>query len=48
MMSEQIGDAEFVGTYMNAVDDEEIDWISPGRLARAHVTMLDGDPGLGK
>lgn len=33
---------------MNTVEDEDIEWISPGRIARSHVTMLDGDPGLGK
>lgn len=47
-MTYQTGEAEFVGTYMSAVEDETVSWISPGRLARSHVTMLDGDPGLGK
>jgi hypothetical protein len=25
-----------------------VDWLMPGRLARGHVHLLDGDPGLGK
>ena len=27
---------------------EKIDWIWPGRLARGKITLLEGDPGLGK
>ena len=30
------------------VDAEPVHWLSPGRLAAGKITILDGDPGLGK
>jgi hypothetical protein len=30
------------------VDAERVHWLSPGRLAAGKITVLDGDPGLGK
>src|SRR5215208_677674 len=30
------------------VDPELVHWLSPGRLAAGKITVLDGDPGLGK
>lgn len=30
------------------VKPERLDWLSPGRLAAGKLTVLDGDPGLGK
>lgn len=36
------------GMTLDTVEPEVIDWISRGRLARGKITILDGDPGLGK
>ena len=30
------------------VTPEKVDWLWPGRLARGKISMLEGDPGLGK
>jgi hypothetical protein len=30
------------------VEEEEVSWLSPGRLAEGKITVLDGDPGVGK
>src|SRR5579884_725263 len=34
--------------YLSEVPIERLRWLSPGRLARGKLTILDGDPGLGK
>lgn len=36
------------GTRLDQVVPKEIDWIIPGRAAAGFITVLDGDPGLGK
>lgn len=36
------------GTYVSDVEREEIEWVWPGRIARGKLTLIDGDPGLGK
>jgi hypothetical protein len=33
---------------LSDVESEPIHWLSPGRLALGKITVLDGDPGLGK
>lgn len=33
---------------LSHVDPERVTWLSPGRLAAGKLTILDGDPGLGK
>ncbi len=33
---------------LSDVDPEPVRWLSPGRLALGKITVLDGDPGLGK
>ena len=33
---------------LSATRAEPLRWLSPGRLAAGKVTILDGDPGLGK
>ncbi len=33
---------------LGEVDAEPVQWLSPGRLAAGKITVLDGDPGLGK
>lgn len=33
---------------ISEVEEEEIDWLIPGWLARKELTIVEGDPGLGK
>ena len=33
---------------LGQVEAEPVQWLSPGRLAAGKITVLDGDPGLGK
>src|SRR5215213_1997255 len=33
---------------LGQVDAEPVQWMAPGRLAAGKITVLDGDPGLGK
>ncbi|GMV07922.1 MAG: hypothetical protein AMXMBFR53_41970 [Gemmatimonadota bacterium] len=44
------GEAEkvAVGTLMSAVDPVAVSWLWPGRIPLGRLTILDGDPGLGK
>jgi hypothetical protein len=37
-----------VGILLSEVEPEPITWLWPNRIARGKVTLLDGDPGLGK
>lgn len=37
-----------VGKLASTVKPERVSWLWPGRLAAGKITMLDGDPGLGK
>ncbi|MGH9507831.1 MAG: AAA family ATPase, partial [Terriglobales bacterium] len=37
-----------VGTVMASVAPEQVRWLWPARIPRGKVTVLDGDPGLGK
>lgn len=39
---------DLVGTLVSDVEREHIEWVWPGRLAQGKLTILDGDPGLGK
>jgi hypothetical protein len=39
---------EFGMICMADVEPESIDWLWPGRVARGKITMIAGDPGLGK
>lgn len=34
--------------YLSEVEPEEIEWLWPGRIPAGKITVLDGDPGLGK
>ena len=34
--------------HLNRVAADTVHWLSPGRLAAGKITVLDGDPGLGK
>jgi putative DNA primase/helicase len=36
------------GTRLDTVVPQDIDWIIPGRAAAGFISVLDGDPGLGK
>lgn len=40
--------ARFLGITMDEVEEEELDWIWYPYLARGELTILEGDPGLGK
>lgn len=42
------GWARYSATLLADVAAETVAWLSPGRLARGKITVLDGDPGLGK
>src|SRR5687767_10920407 len=33
---------------LHDIAPEPVRWLSPGRLAAGKITLLDGDPGLGK
>jgi RecA-family ATPase len=37
-----------VATRLSSVAVEEVDWLWPGRIPRGKITVLDGDPSLGK
>ncbi len=37
-----------VGVLLSDVEPEPISWLWPHRIARGKVTLIDGDPGLGK
>src|ERR671912_2317219 len=34
--------------HLHRVEAHPVHWLSPGRLAAGKITVLDGDPGLGK
>jgi hypothetical protein len=40
-------DAE-LGTLLSMVQPQRVDWLWPGRIPLGKLTILDGDPGLGK
>lgn len=42
------GKPPVAGVLASDVEKQPIRWIWPGRLARGEMTILDGDPGLGK
>jgi putative DNA primase/helicase len=42
------GELSAFGVRLSAVKPEGIAWLSRGRLAAGKLTMIDGDPGLGK
>ncbi len=37
-----------VGILLADVEPERVDWLWPGRIPKGKLTVLDGDPGLGK
>jgi hypothetical protein len=37
-----------LGTLLSTVVPVRVDWLWPGRIPRGKITILDGDPGLGK
>jgi hypothetical protein len=37
-----------LGTLLSTVKPERVDWLWPGRIPFAKLTIVDGDPGLGK
>ncbi len=37
-----------VGTLLSEVEPERVEWLWPGRVPLGKLTVLDGDPGLGK
>jgi hypothetical protein len=41
------GDGE-VGILLSDVEPERVDWLWPGRIPKSKLTVVDGDPGLGK
>lgn len=43
----RVGDDE-VGILLSEVEPERVDWLWPGRIPKGKLTVLDGDPGLGK
>ncbi|MBN1443135.1 MAG: AAA family ATPase [Planctomycetes bacterium] len=46
--AEDEGPAFAIGRRMSDVQPKEVSWLWPGRIARGKVTLLAGDPGLGK
>lgn len=42
------GDYRYLSRSLADVEEENMDWIWYGRLARGELTILEGDPGLGK
>ena len=42
------GTASSVGVLISEVEREQVQWLWPGRIALGKLTILDGDPGLGK
>lgn len=42
------GDRLLIFRSMDEVEEEDIDWIWPSRIARGEVTILEGDPGISK
>jgi predicted ATP-dependent serine protease len=41
-------DAELVWDCMADIEPEAVDWVWPGRIARGKLTLIAGDPGMGK
>jgi hypothetical protein len=39
---------EQLGIYLSTVQPERVEWLWPGRIPLGKLTLLDGDPGLGK
>jgi hypothetical protein len=39
---------EFFGTILSDVETHPIEWLWPGRIPLGKITILDGDPGIGK
>ena len=37
-----------LGVLLSTVRPERVAWLWPGRIPRGKLTILDGDPGLGK
>jgi hypothetical protein len=37
-----------LGTRLSTVKPERVEWLWPGRIPRGKLTLVDGDPGLGK
>jgi archaellum biogenesis ATPase FlaH len=41
-------EVEFFGTILSEVETHQIEWLWPGRIPLGKITILDGDPGMGK
>ncbi len=41
-------DFELFGTLLSEVETHPIEWLWPGRIPLGKITILDGDPGIGK
>ena len=39
---------EFLGTVLSEVETHQIEWLWQGRIPLGKITILDGDPGMGK
>lgn len=48
MTDDQTNDDMLVGRLLSSYERREYSWRSTNRLARGKITILDGDPGLGK
>ncbi len=44
----QLVTASEAGTMLSEVEPEQVEWLWPGRIPLGKITVLDGDPGLGK
>ena len=42
------GTPDPIGKLLSEVQPERVQWLWPGRIPRGKITILDGDPGLGK
>src|SRR5438045_28711 len=40
--------ADEIGILLSQVEPESVTWLWPGRIPMGKLTILDGDPGLGK
>src|SRR5262249_41348483 len=48
LMSTQLAEQVLRSRLASAVEVEQVPWLWPGWIPRGTVTVLDGDPGLGK
>ncbi len=46
--NKMLGDAEPITRCMSEIQPEDVQWLAPGRIPLGKLTILEGDPGLGK